>query len=259
MEVTAATENNTLEISVPETNWSKLEETLSKIESKARKLGLRPVVCEVLEEYEEAKDLNRIDYKTGKRATTLVRYRKVRLTGEAPCVVGWAFVATITPAEGVEGNFIRRTPGYDREDLPVEFRNCSLRCDHCHTVRARKDNFAIRNVETGEWKLVGRNCLADFLNKDLVDLFAILEWWGTLESLSLFDEGDYFGGGGGLWRFETITFLIYAFHYARTVGWMSRSEAKDDVYNVRGQATADDAWALLMPSYTAQEQASKTE
>lgn len=68
---------------------------------------------------------------------------------------GWTFVATLSFEEG--GTVVRTVPG-----MACDFRPTTKECDHCHTVRERNETFVVRN-EAGEYKQVGRNCLAIFL------------------------------------------------------------------------------------------------
>jgi hypothetical protein len=68
---------------------------------------------------------------------------------------GWTFVATL--AFETAGTIVRTVPGQS-----CDYRPSSQECDQCHTSRFRNDTFVVRNDETGEYKQVGRNCLALF-------------------------------------------------------------------------------------------------
>jgi hypothetical protein len=255
-----ATETKTLraEYEVPETAWEKAEEKLAKLARKAKKLASFPITWEVTEEFTKFHETSKIDHTTGKRVKVEVAYRRYVLTGTAPAVAGWEFVATVTPSESGKGNFVNGVPGYEGDPVPHEYRDCDLRCDHCNTIRRRKDSFAVHELETGSWKLVGRNCLADFLGgRDPHEVLNALSAWydltGSFGSLDL-DEDAYFGGGsGGLWRFNPEEFLSYTAFYIRTDGWVSRSAKYDDTFNELGAATADSAWSLITPAFDPKE------
>jgi hypothetical protein len=257
----AATETKTLraEYEVPETAWEKAEEKLAKLARKAKKLASFPITWEVTEEFEKEHETSKIDHTTGKRIKVTVAYRRYVLTGAAPAVAGWEFVATVTPSESGKGNFVSRVPGYKGDEVPHEYRDCALRCDHCNTIRRRKDSFAVLETETGSWKLVGRNCLADFLGgRDPHEVLDALSVWydltGSFGGMDL-DEDAYFGGGGGggLWRFSVEEFLSFVAFYIRTAGWVSRSAKYNDDFNELGAATADDAWSLITPAFDKKE------
>lgn len=67
---------------------------------------------------------------------------------------GWTFVATLVFEQG--GTVVRTVPGET-----CSYRPTDKVCDHCGTARERKETFVVRNAD-GEFKQVGRNCLALF-------------------------------------------------------------------------------------------------
>lgn len=83
--------------------------------------------------------------------------RRVDVSLETPSLGynGWTFVATLIFEEG--GTVVRTVPGQS-----CDYRPTSKVCDQCHTDRYRNETFVVRNDETGEYKQVGRNCLALF-------------------------------------------------------------------------------------------------
>lgn len=68
----------------------------------------------------------------------------------------WEFIATMEIYP--QGNVIRK---YNTEiDVPDRFIHTENVCEHCNSKRFRNNLYIIHNVETDEWKQVGKNCLA---------------------------------------------------------------------------------------------------
>lgn len=83
----------------------------------------------------------------------------VDVTVEGSYVVpGWEFVATAEFDEDANANIIRSTPGV--EVPSIYFNRCE--CDHCKINRSRKHTIIIRNIESGEFKQVGKSCMKDY-------------------------------------------------------------------------------------------------
>lgn len=72
-------------------------------------------------------------------------------------VEGWEFIAKIETSP--MGNLIFKVKDID---IPEKYRNSGARCDHCNTVRTRNSTFLVRNLETGEFKQVGKACLLQY-------------------------------------------------------------------------------------------------
>ena len=104
------------------------------------------------------------------------------------------------------------------------------------------------NATTPEFKVVGSNCLADFLGhatpENVARLFEYLS--DAVEAGNELSEG----GAGSMTHFGLENFLGYVAAVIRTDGWMSRTQARNmngnnpDAPNV--PATADTAWGVMM-------------
>ena len=89
---------------------------------------------------------------------------------------GWEFVAKVEATD--EGNIITGPP--NTRTVPEHYRTDALVCDHCDHNRKRKHGFIVREPVSGDYRMVGRTCLALYtggLNPADVTYFA-----------SLFDE-----------------------------------------------------------------------
>ena len=73
-------------------------------------------------------------------------------------IEGWTFIAKIEHTDA--GNLIMCAPNME---CPSRFREAKPFCDHCHTTHRRKETFIIVN-DQGEYRQVGRNCLALYTN-----------------------------------------------------------------------------------------------
>lgn len=192
-----------------------LKKRLLKIEGKASKLGSLPVsVKEVGSDIEQT-------------PAGPVPVRLFQIDGCAPKAQGWSFLATLDHT--VESGVILRTvPG---EFLPEEYRTAQPVCDHCQTVRRRKETFVVRHDATGEVKQVGRQCVRDFLggNESPEDVARMLQCVFDVESL-LRDASEGTGGfngiaievGTSLSRFLAVTAAVI-----EDRGWVSRKDAYD--------------------------------
>lgn len=115
--------------------------------------------------------------------------------GEMPRTSGWAFVARLEHTEA--GNLVVCAPG---EQIEESWRAAEAACEHCGTVRRRRDTFVLRGPE-GERKQIGRNCLADFLMCSPTELVAQAD---LLKTVGTESDPDYEGGwGGSAWSMPT--------------------------------------------------------
>lgn len=71
---------------------------------------------------------------------------------------GAKFIAKLDHNE----NLVYVVPG---ETLPSEFLRCEPKCDHCDKTRQRNETFVVL-LSSGEYKQIGRNCLALYLELD---------------------------------------------------------------------------------------------
>ncbi len=140
-----------MKYSIFEGNLERLEKKLVRIQNKCKKYGADfhyEVVGEEFKEVEVTVD--------GKIQKQLTRFIIVDVEGFAK-VNDWEFVATVDHHEN--RNVIRNIIDIE---IPERYWTSDCYCEHCSTVRRRKDTFLIHNTVTGEFKQVGRSCLRDF-------------------------------------------------------------------------------------------------
>lgn len=168
-----------MQYSIFEGNLERLEQKLVRIQNKCKKYGADFHYEVVGEEFKEVK----VDNKP-----QILRYVIVDVEGFAK-VNGWEFIATIDHRDGGELNVIRQIV-----DIPVPERywTSECYCEHCQTMRRRKDTFLVHNIETGEFKQVGRSCLRDFTGGYDADLAA--SYIAMYETLIESEEVGYGSG-----------------------------------------------------------------
>ena len=240
---------------IPARNIGKLQDGFAKLAKRAAKLGVTaPTFTEVRVEKELEVERTAAgqttwvldDGTTPTNATGGVRFfHIVTVQGEAPHFAGWHLIGIIEHLFG-EGNLIRKVPTV-KADIPAEYRDAAASCDHCKTIRNRKETFVLQHDDS-RFVRVGRQCLCDFLpgvNPDQLANGAEIIF--SAESLAS-DCEDGFGGSGGRDGFNLTAIVAMANACILKHGWTSRTSA--NAYQAAGGskcATADDVRFNLDP------------
>ena len=208
----------TATFNVPESRIEWLKAEMAKLTKRANKIGCAAPtmtigdskMVEVL-----ANDVNGI--------VTYVKYFSVVVSGQAPRIAGWTFVATLDHADGEV--MLRTHPSFEGQ-LPTRFRCADPRnCDHCRVARQRNETFVLRNDATGDFQQIGRQCLRDFLgheNPMAVASVAELLWDICETAAASEDEPGGVRGGNYVDIGEYLSFVAAAI---RNDGWLSRKAA----------------------------------
>lgn len=194
---------------ITEYNLSNFEKKFAKLERLCEKHGLRKPSWEQV-----GSKFEKVRYDDFSLPVKIKKF-EIEIDSELPVVNGWECIARIDHT--CEKNFL-----FGKEELPERFRETSAICEHCKTDRYRKDTFVLRNIESGEYKQVGRNCLADFLRIDVESLLQISS------CLQGFDDGDEDGRGFARpdLYFDLEGYLIRVSACIREFGWSSRSNGE---------------------------------
>lgn len=222
------------EYRIIEVNLEHLKGRIEKLNKRARKLGCPEIQVSVTGE-----EFIKVAF-AGQPGNETVKMLNVTVTGQAPVIAGWKFVATLQHEE--TGTILRVVRG---EEVPERYREADASiCEHCNTVRRRKDTYIVKNVETGEYKQVGRTCLKDFTGHTNPE--AIARWFDdVLDELDKLGEAGPGGFGEAPKYLELRTYLAHTAACIRLNGWLSRSKAREEE---RGWPTADAA-AYYMVGY----------
>ena len=204
--------------SIPECNIENLEKKIVRIRNKCAKYGCEFKYERVGEHFEQKTfyesdnggvgEFDRGD-RTVREWKEIVKYIDVECEGVAK-INGWKFAASLEYTD--KGNLIDAVPGIE---IPKKFYDCEPWCEHCKTRRDRKKSYVVLNEETGEFKQVGRGCLADFTG----GLSA--EWAAQVESFfKEFEEAREYVGGSGRTFINVREFMVYCAEAVRTFGYV---------------------------------------
>lgn len=240
------TDASRTEFKIPEPNLLRLAERVAALNKRAAKLGVAPVVLDSIGREETllycwADRAERLTPEHPEDRPSRVRVTiLVRVTGETPKLAGWAFLATLDHASEA-GVVLRVVPG---AEVPESYRTALPLCDHCRTIRNRRETFVVRH-EDGTLKQVGRDCLVDFLGgADPKVVAAWCELLGAFRAdLGASEDEGWGGGGGGAAYFYLPEYLAMVAATIEKEGWVSRTAARAGA----GGATADSALGWLIP------------
>lgn len=191
-----------------EANMERLTKKLTRIQNKCRKYGCDFHFAEVGEE------IRKVKTETG----YIQNARFVLVEAEGKAIVnGWKFIASVEHTHN--GNIIRSACDVE---VPARYYTSQPVCEHCQSRRYRKDTFIVMNEETGEFKQVGKSCLADFTHGMSAE--------GVASYIAFFDElikGEApMESGWGERYFDTTEFLQYVAETIRAFGYR-----KNDPYS----------------------------
>ncbi len=221
---------------IPGQNASGVKAKLDKLARKAARLGVGAIFYTLAKTFSVP-----LPDEERPAAGEVLTIEALTIRGDAPVLEGWAFVATLQHETTDDGKIVTilRTVD-DTINLPKKYRTATPDdCDHCNTRRQRNDTFVVLNVETGEFKQVGRQCLKDFLGHK--NPHAIAQYATVLAMLDDFlgcDEGGEGGYGGGEIVLDLRTYLAKTVLAIELHGWTSRTKAKEKELF----ATADYVW-----------------
>jgi hypothetical protein len=196
-----------------------LQDKVADLNRRAAKHGLAPVAVDVLRTVAFVRLASKGRFHLSEPLHT------VAISGVEPCIQGWRFVGKIEFASF--GNVVKPI---SEESLDARYRTVGPICEHCNSKRRRNDIFILRH-ESGEEKLVGRNCLADFLRDgDAETLARFAEFADQFTKLSeSVCEGDYesFGEGRPAPYVTMLNYLAMTSCVIRKFGWLSKTASRE--------------------------------
>lgn len=225
---------------VPNQNITALQARIEKLNKRATKIGTEPVALTITSETEET------TYKTIQGKKMLIEWTYLILTGKAPVIEGFQFMASLdhTVAQGLENALvtINRVPfqGAELEAIDLSaYRTAENRCDHCGFQRQRNQTYVLYEIATAKTIQVGSTCLRDFTganNPERIARYAefLAALTGDLEIGGYEEFGSSDGGR------EAVSLLGYMTHVAtmtREHGYEPRSRSDFP--------TADQAWSNM--------------
>ena len=207
------------EYTISFSRFDQFDEGLSKVNKLAHKLGVPILRIESKTKVIIGKDKDTGAPKFG---------WKIKLQGEPVRLNGWEFLASLE--HGPNGNNIRYVPG--KEDIRVkQYANASNSCDFCNSARDRNNTYIVRNIETGELKQVGGQCLQKYIGDDARKLakfaFHMDEFVGGLTMDDSDDDDGEPRGKRGIIATDAQTALAAAIIAIDMRGFI-RSSSDDD-------------------------------
>lgn len=246
---------------IPECNLPELEARIEKLNKRAKRLGVDPIVVTKTFDHVKARvcvltvngEINSRVWMTPEKLAEAIAAKKwphsdtgermawwkIEVEGSAPTLTDWEFVAVLEPMptdDGTSLNMMRCLPG---ASCPPEYRDVIGRCDHCKMHRKRNETFVVRHKD-GSHKCVGRQCVKDFLNYHK-DPHTLAEWATSLAELGSLCESasdeEWMGGGSYVpdsWDLKV--FLTWTASRIEKAGWLSKGKAYE--MDRLGDATA---------------------
>jgi len=189
-----------LTFEIPDWRWDHVKKKLDALVRRAGKKGLTHFAYNVAADT-VVKTFRPLDDPTGqgiKWESYDVECVVVTINCPRPSLNGWSFVGRIEHMKAEETgetvNLVYAAPGLE---VPAEFHHRDQICEHCNTLRFRRDTFIV--VKGDEYKQVGSRCLADFLGVDASSMLAYAEIVeGALSLCS--DPDDFTDGEWGMMR-----------------------------------------------------------
>lgn len=200
---------------IPAHLLEKINIRIHTLNTRAARHGHAPFVLSVMREVQ----------KPTEEAGVFTAWVEVSLSGEAAWAEGWRLAARLEHQDGQTVVFSSPLG----VALPVSVRDGKDICEHCGTNRNRLDTFVI--VRDGEFKRVGRNCLADFCGTSPAALLAQMEGWEELErELEAMERepNDWLEtpASAGHFVFSTLRVMELACASVRVKGWCSKAQAE---------------------------------
>ena len=193
---------------IPTQNVATLQADIAKLAKKAAKLGCVAPVLVIGKT---------VMVSIGKNEYGEVFYAEkveVSVTGTAPKLNGWSFVGVV---ENVEGStVIRSVPG---NEIPAAYRDANpCNCDHCGINRRRNSTFIVQH-ESGVFKQVGKQCLADFLGHANPEHVAAYAEHLAEINISDYGEDEKLGYGSTHLAYNTAAVVAAAIRAIKLFGY----------------------------------------
>jgi hypothetical protein len=227
---------------IPEHNMGYLMEQVDKLNKRANKLGLDPIIVERIGHFDKTHRFNDLGFY--RREEITIRYVEVQITGKSPKFNGWTFIATIEH-EKASKNLIKTIPGIE---LDHYYRDAPPDCHHCNTNRWRKKTYICRH-EDGKEMQVGSTCVKDFLGHKSPESIAWqCEMLGKVREMFFNpdSEEDGYRVPRSAMRIPIRELFQIVAQSVRERGWVSKSKAWEQP-EVYGESTYDDVMNMMFP------------
>jgi hypothetical protein len=170
---------------IPEHRLGDFTASVDALARRADRLGVsRPVAEVVGEELRPVMNSNGTPRTVG-GLKVLAKWIKVEVTSPVVTIPGWRFLGVVQ--HEIAGNILRVAPDGAARDL-LAFRNTKPVCEHCNTMRDRRDTYLVESTAGGGIRQVGRTCLGDFTGRDCLAALQVVVDATMLPSFGMADE-----------------------------------------------------------------------
>lgn len=228
---TGSAEYQSVEALVPIFRLRKLREQLARLATIAKRAG-QPFSYEIGEPNQVVTMVKAPKFLGDEGEEFDVAAASVKVRGIlVPRTHGWRMIAALEGVDVPGGKMVNLVHKID-ERYPVDPKYKTLvgQCDHCKKSRQRVMTFVLRN-DGGVEKVVGRNCLADFLNDTSAEM--LIEHAATLSELleaekkvASDDEMAEYGRSRAS-EFRRNKVLFFTAYIARKTGFVSKRRAEE--------------------------------
>ena len=112
----------------------------------------------------------------------------VSVVGETPKLDGYELIARFDSEKTADGERIIYAQAAGDKAIPERYQNLKkLVCEHCNTRRYRKNVFLVQH-ESGEYKIVARNCLKDYMGHLAPE--QMVHWFKMIRTIDHLNEAD---------------------------------------------------------------------
>lgn len=210
-----------MKYAIPTANMTTLVARLEKVNKRALKLGADPIGYKVLDRFEGEDGIVR---------------QWIEINGEVPAINGWVLDANV---EYLDNGEVVKSMNRDFV-CPDHYRGTKPFCEHCNTHKVKRYSTILRHTDTGEYKMVGKTCLADFLGDDIEGIVRRQSYLYEIINEIEDPESDLNCGGGESY-YGVDTIMEYAAHYTLIEGYKNASWEDE---STRAKATTH-----LFPKY----------
>ena len=131
--------------------------------------------------------------------------------------------------EGVLGGNLQFSFSSEESDIRVlnAYAEHNINCDHCNVKRSRVDGYILNDVESGEYKQVGSNCLEDFTGIDPKAALFLVKMWDFVK----YSEGELeeYGASGKRNAISTREFISNVIYLSDNGGFVSAAKARESM------------------------------
>jgi hypothetical protein len=197
---------------IHENFFPEVEKKINRVIRKCKKYG-NDFIFEIIGEDMRRDSRADLNDPSNKYNDIFHKFIIVKVEGEAKAG-DWEFIATLNVRKN--GNVIRRY-NYDVK-IPERFKTSRDVCEHCNTVRNRKNLYVVRNIETGEFKQVGGNCLMSYTGISLDFAAAIMDGIDHMYDYDNMYDESY---GSGTRYYDVKNVISYAATIISKMGYSS--------------------------------------